>query len=144
MNARGIPTAAYEVLHLLSCTRWGTSPSGYPPPPARSDGGGYPRWCTPHLGTPWPGPMGWGTRGGVGMPLEVGTPIRVPPPRPGWLDLAGVPPAGVDWQTKWNYYLPSRTTYAVGNKTGRKLRYYFVWGGGVGIRESTSANVVSG
>ena len=31
--------------------------------------------------------------------------------------LAGVPPpsAGVDWQTKWNYYLLSRTTYAVGN-----------------------------
>ena len=31
--------------------------------------------------------------------------------------LAGVPPGGVDWQTKWNHYLPSRTTYGVGNNS---------------------------
>ena len=41
VNARGIPTAAYQVLHLLPEV-------GYPPPPpqgyhpARSDGGGVP------------------------------------------------------------------------------------------------------
>ena len=66
---------------------------------------------------PQPGLMG-GTRGGVspqqGYPqpgLMRGNQGGVPPP---WLDLAGVPgpppPAGVDWQTKWNYNLPSRTT----------------------------------
>ena len=68
MNARGIPTAAYQVL-----PKWGT-----PPPPARS--GGYPRWGTPagvlphHQGTP-----GWGTP---------------PPSGPG----RGTPPPGVDRQ----------------------------------------------
>ena len=81
VNARGIPTAAYQVLHLLSCTRWGTYPGqvqlgggctqgGVPPvrvpphlgpmvwyprwgtPLARSDWGEYLRWGTPHWGTP--------------------------------------------------------------------------------------------
>ena len=114
VNARSIPTAAYQVLHLLSCTRWGTPPLGYPPP-ARSDGGrGYLRWVPPGLGTPparsdWGGYLRWGTPIGVppwpclmgvgGLP-EVGYPpgqvwwgedLRWGTP-PGWLDLAGVPP----------------------------------------------------
>ena len=91
VNARGIPTAAYQVLHLLpeagsplaggtprpgpmgggqGYLRWGTPlAGGYPP--ARSDGG-YPRWGTPLVGVPpsqvWRGaylrglpPCRWGT-----------------------------------------------------------------------------------
>ena len=43
VNARGIPTAAYQVLL-----------GGVPPRPGlMGGGGGYPRW-----GTPWPGLMG--------------------------------------------------------------------------------------
>ena len=66
MNARGIPTAAYQVLHLLPEV-------GYPPP------AGVP---------PWPGPTE-----GEGVP-EVGYPL--PAGGTPWLDLAGVapPPAG--------------------------------------------------
>ena len=90
VNARGIPTAAYQVLHLLSCTRWGTHLSGYPPPPARSNRG-YPRWGTSRQGTP-PGP---GLTGG-GYP-RWGT----PPVRPGWgtppvWTWPGYPPLGVN------------------------------------------------
>ena len=108
MNARGIPTAAYQVLHLLSYTRWGT-------PPRPGPTGGYPRWGTPPpSGYPQPGLTGrylrWGTlpsqvrpggtQGGVppsteGVPpsAEVGySPSRGTPLPPGWLDLAGVPP----------------------------------------------------
>ena len=95
VNARGIPTAAYQILHLLPEV-------GYPP--ARPHwGGGTPTLGTPHWGTPRPGPTGEGTRGGV-----------PPPPRLAGPGLGTPPPTGVDWQTKWNYYLPSRTTYAVG------------------------------
>ena len=78
-NARGIPTAAYQVLHLLTEV-------GNPPPPS---------------GSPHPGLMG-GTWGGVsphwGSPLlGYPSPIRVPPigvPHQGTpqLDLAQVPP----------------------------------------------------
>ena len=122
MNARGIPTAAYQVLHLLSEV-------GYPPP-ARSDGGstqggvplpaGVPparsdRDVTQGRVPPWPGLTG-STQGGVPLParsdrgvikggvlpwpgLTGGTRGGVPPgsgtPQ---LDLAGVPPppAGVN------------------------------------------------
>ena len=73
LNARGIPTAAYQVL-----PRWGTPLLGYPLPGLM---GGYLRW-----GTPQPGLMG-------GTP-EVGyPPIRV------WLEgtQGGVPPSQV-WQ----------------------------------------------
>ena len=121
VNARGIPTAAYQVLHLLSCTRWGY--------PSRSGpmGGGYLSCRTPSCGTPLARSDG-GTRGEVplcqgtparsdgGVP-EVGfTPIRVPhgqvrqggtwggvPPigaPPGWLDLAGVHPHTQVWTDK--------------------------------------------
>ena len=123
---------AYQVLHLLpevgypparsdrGYLRWDTPQQGYPParsdggtqggvplagvPPARSNGG-YPRWGIPQQGTPQPGLMG-------GVP-ELGYP---PPPSWTWL---GYPPDWTWlwlWQTKWNYNLPSRTTYAVGKK----------------------------
>ena len=43
VNARGIPTVAYQVLHLLSCNGGGGSPArGYPIP-----AGGYPISGTP-------------------------------------------------------------------------------------------------
>ena len=133
VNARGIPTAAYQVLLEM----------GYPPPPARSDRGGtwdgvppigvppshvwggYPRW-----GTPQPGLMG-GTRGGVppGQVQQGGTWGGVPPwpgltggtrggypppPGPG----RGTPP-GVDRQNHrrtdtCQYITFPRTTYVVG------------------------------
>ena len=114
MNARGIPTAAYRVLHLLSCTGgctpslWGVTHLGYPhqtwpgvphpyqgvtpPRVAPSDlARGYPIpcWGVPHLGYPhqtWLGVLHtcWG-----------GTQGRYPPQ----LDLAGVPPTGPGWGT---------------------------------------------
>ena len=71
MNARGIQTAAFQVLHLLSCTRWGTV--GVPPAPARSDGG---RWG-----------------GGGGVIRGVVPPIRIPPPVDGHV-WWGVPKVG--------------------------------------------------
>ena len=87
VNARGIPTAAYQVLHLFPEVGYPPPPQpglmggvpkvGYPPgrgyPPARSDGGtqgGYP------LVPPRAGP-GWGTL----------------PPRWTWL---GYPPVWTD------------------------------------------------
>ena len=107
MNARGIPTAAYQVL-----PRWGTPPPlGYSPCPGST--GGYLRWGTPtpRQGTAWPGQTGGVPK--VGYPHQ-GTPHQVQPggyPRwgtPSWnwlgypphLDLAGVPPPppGVDRQ----------------------------------------------
>ena len=111
VNARGIPTAAYQVLF-----------GGVPPirvPPGQVWPGGYLRWGTPCQGTPgqvwwggyprWGTPIrpGWGdTRGGVpsigvaSQPgLTGGTQGEVPPT---WtwlgypqLDLAGVPPTWI-------------------------------------------------
>ena len=96
VNARGIPTAAYQVL-----LRWGTRPParsdrgvpkvGYPPvrvPPRPGLLGGYPRWGIPHWSTAPTGlPPCRGTSPGQGTPL-----VRVPPR----LDLAGVPPPHLD------------------------------------------------
>ena len=97
VNARGIPTAAYQVLHLLSCMMWGTPRPGLM--------GGYPRWGNPHQSTfpcqatpPPPGQVwlvGGGTpptrsnRGGTwgGVPPRQGYPPSY---------LAGVPPLGVN------------------------------------------------
>ena len=92
---------------VLSCPGWGT-------PLSRS------RWGTPSLvggGVPHP----WG-----GLPQ--GTPhldlARVPPIQ-GWMGVPSTPPPpSWTWPgypprcglTKWKYNLPSRTTYAVGNK----------------------------
>ena len=72
----------------------------------------------PPVRVPPPGQVSWGVP-------KVGYPPSWYPPRPGltggyprWgTPHWGTPPAGVDWQTKWNYYLPSRTTYAVGNQS---------------------------
>ena len=120
VNARGIPTAAYQVLHLLSCTRWGNPPpqSGLPPPqPGPTWGGGYPRRGTPQRGLTGGYPR-WGTPGQVwlgGYP-QVGVPPMVESPLagvpPGWgtphLDLTRVPPGhvwlgGVTPPPSWNW-----------------------------------------
>ena len=133
MNARGIPTAAYQVLLLLSCTR-GDTPAG----------GRYPWWG----GYPLPGGVGTPARGTLGVshlgcppvrPDQGGTPPWVPhvrpgqggtpslpggtlPIGPGWgtpLDLAGVSPghpsAGPGWGTPpiwtWSGYPPGQVGY---------------------------------
>ena len=67
MNATGILTAAYQVLHLLPVVR-------YPPPPGSGLEGGYLRWGTPIQ-------VWWGV-----PELDL---AGVPPPH---LDLAGIPP----------------------------------------------------
>ena len=91
VNARGIPTAAYQVLHLLP--EVGYPPGEFPTPPllARSNGGGG--GCTWGGVPPQPGLTGG--RGRWGTP-----PSRVPPARsngavyPRWVTpLAGYPPA---------------------------------------------------
>ena len=100
VNARGILTAAYQVLHLLSCTGGGGGSI-----PAR----GYPTLGTHAVGTPpWvppvrPEQVGYPCQGGTPSLLG-GTPPWVPRIRPGWgiplLDLAGVPlprPAAPGW-----------------------------------------------
>ena len=130
MNARGIPTAAYQVLHLLpevgyppwpSSTGEGGLPEvgypsrqGYPPgqvqpgvPPARvppraRSYEGTLGGVPPWQGYPWPGPMG-------GVP-EVGYPLarsdgegvpKVGYPPPGWT-WPGYPPrcGQTDGQTR--------------------------------------------
>ena len=129
VNARGIPTAVYQVTQL--------SPKvGYPP---TSSDGGYPRWGTPPVGVP-PTRSDWGTQGGVppAVPpgqVQWGYPRWGPPgqgyPPPHWtwlgyppphLDLAGVTPPPPVWTDRqmdgWtdscqNITFP-RTTYAVG------------------------------
>ena len=71
---------------VSSTTEVGCPPlSGYPPPPARSDGG-YPRWGTPLSGYPLARSEG-GTWGGV-------PPIGVPPGQVRW----GVPKVGYPHQ----------------------------------------------
>ena len=86
MNARGIPTVAYQVLHLLSCTRWGT-PHGWDTPLAMPEGVpkvGYPS----AMGCSHPGLITWG-----GVP-----PARVPPSQVWWEDTqGGVPPIRPGW-----------------------------------------------
>ena len=123
MNARGIPTAAYQVLHLLSCTSEGRGGGG----PHLAGGVPHPCQGVPPPGVPgvppiltWPG---WGVpHPWWGYPPYLDL-AGVPPPlvRPGW----GTPPSGpgqgttlgVDWLTKWKYNLLTRTKYAVGNKS---------------------------
>ena len=124
VNARGIPTAAYQVLHLL--TEFGYPPAGVPP--AKSNGG-YPRWgtppsrSTPGRVTPWLGPMG-GTRGGIpqnGYPLarsnggipKVGyPPAEVPPARSdGMVPEVGYPHGQVQWEGTWGGLPPPRQGY---------------------------------
>ena len=128
VNARGIPTAAYEALHLLSCT------GGVPP------AGGYPIWTwqgyshprldggTPLSGTGWgtPPPVvpGWGTpTGQVGYPLAGhgwGTPtpqldpaaVPTPPPlRPGQV---GYPLPWTDRRMDRHVSKHNLPSYAVG------------------------------
>ena len=121
VNARGIPTAAYQVLlgGVTPPPHWGTPGQvwqgvrevGYPlsgNPLARSDRG-YPRWGTPIRVPPQSGLMGVPEVGyppsGYPSPLPhldlTGVPPRldlagIPPPQ---LDLAGVPPPSRCGQT---------------------------------------------
>ena len=110
VNARGLPTVAYQVL-----LRWGIPPVGVSPPhwgTPQPGLRGYLRWGTPHQGTP--GQILLGGVPEVGYPparSDGGTPIRVTPigvspsqvwrgTQGGtllargtpWQDLAGVPP----------------------------------------------------
>ena len=88
MNARGIPTAAYQVLHLLPGV-------GYRPPPGRGTPsqvgqGGYMRWGTPWQGYPQPGLIGGYPRW-ITPPPQQGYPLPGPGQSTPHLDLAGVP-----------------------------------------------------
>ena len=91
VNARGIPTATFQVLHLLSEVGY-PPPSGTPPPPmARSNRkGGYPRWGIPPSGYPPArsnrGYPRWGTRRSGYPPPQLAGPGRLPPPRQVWID----------------------------------------------------------
>ena len=78
VNAIGIPTSAYQVLHLLSCTGVG---GGVPGTPCLAEG--YPR--IPLSVWTWPGtsPPGW-------------TWLRYPPPPHSWTWL-GYSPPGWTW-----------------------------------------------
>ena len=117
VNTRGIPTAAHQVLHMLSCTGGGGGTPEYPPcldlagVPSQLDMAGVhpirPGWGTPpSWGTPW-----------LGYPLPAGVP-------PGWgtpsSDLAGVHPhldlAGV---LPWLGYSPARWAPPCGKTDGQ-------------------------
>ena len=102
VNARGIPTAAYQVLHLLP--EGGTPLGRVPPPPARSDRG------VPEVGYPPPSDL-----------------AGVPPPH---LYLAGVPPPlpGVDRQIRVKTYLPVVGNYSYFILFARSNRYYMKMG----------------
>ena len=84
VNARGIPTAAYQVFHLLSV------PGGTPA------GGGYPipAMGVPHLGHPHPTGPGRGTT----PQLDLAAYCPLPPPR---LDLAAIPPSPCGQTDGW-------------------------------------------
>ena len=102
VNARGIPTAAYQVLHVLSCL--GDPPAGGYPIPA----GGYPLAGVPPILT-WLG----GTPSLQGVPLAGITPLLhlagIPPiwTWPGYptSDLSRVPPFEPGWGTppRWTW-----------------------------------------
>ena len=141
MNARGIRTAAYQELRLLSY------PRGLPLPWL---GAGPPSWGTPPPVLTWPGGTpaldrgtpSWGTPSPIltwsgGYPIPVwGTPSwGTPSSCPGLGPVTGVPhwkghwtsgsimgwrwrwvpPPYLVW-TDWKHNLPSCITYAVGNK----------------------------
>ena len=92
MNARGILTIAYQVLHVLSCPRGvrQAGPPGWGTPPILTWLGGVPRTGIPLLGVHPPGCRTW-----LGPPKSD---LTGDPPTPS--DLAGVtPPPGVDRQT---------------------------------------------
>ena len=122
----GYPPARVPPHPDLAGGTWpGTPPAGYPPRPGyppRLDLAGYPpagpdpplppswTWPTPpRLDLTHPSPPA-----GPDPPLPPSWTWPTPPPRldlthpspPGWTWPAPPPPPGVDWQTKWNYYLP--------------------------------------
>ena len=104
MNARGIPTVAYQVLHLLSCTWGGVPPGGGTP---SLDGG------TLSLDRGYPHPA---LDGGYPIPARLVTPSQVPPlawpdqgvlhPYPGGTPWLGYPHRtwlGTPYQTQLGY-----------------------------------------
>ena len=125
VNARGIPTAAYQVLHLFPEVGY---PSGRGIPPARSDGGGggvrevgYP----PSMGYPPVRSDQGGTQGGVlprqGVPPQAGPgPGRGTPPRCGQTD------GWMDGQTRVKTLPSRRTTYAVGKNIITKRKKFSI------------------
>ena len=121
MNARGIPTAAYQVLHLLSCR------GGYPllgDTPCQGVLHLVPCQGVLHLGVSPPSDLAGVTPFGPGWGM--------PPPQ---LDLAGVlpwPSQTDGWtDTCQNIAFP-RTTYAVGKYLASYLhrilqKYFNTW-----------------
>ena len=119
VNARGISST--PVLHLLSCTRWGTPPSRVPP--HQVWWGGVPKVrYTPRWGTSQPGLMG--------VP-EVGYPLsRVPPSQvwrgvpvgPGW----GTPPGVNILKTLPSLELRTRSVITIGNNFTHTVREFVV------------------
>ena len=116
MNARGIPTAAYQVLHLLS--EVGYPPSRGSPQPGLTGGRGVPEVGVPPSQVWWGGVLEVGYHPGqVGYPLQQGYP---PPAGPGWGTPAVV--RQMDGQTRVKTLPSRRTTYAVGNDC-----YILIW-----------------
>ena len=115
MNARGILTAAYQVLHLLA--EVGYPPAGVPPWPGLMGVPevGYPlAEVPPQQGYPQPGLMGVPK---VGYPPSQ---VRWGVPKVGYPPQQGYPPPGVDRQNNRRTDMCQnitfrRTTYAVGN-----------------------------
>ena len=104
VNARGIPTAAYQVLHLLSCTG-----GGYPclrvyPIPGRGGGGVPPIWTWPVVSPgqveypSLPAGPGWGTP----PPCQLGYPPPTAGPGQGTPGQVGYPSLWTDgWLNGW-------------------------------------------
>ena len=126
VNARGIPTAAYQALRVQSCPREvgypGRVPPGWGTPPSWPGWGEYHGWVPPLAGVPpvltWPGrrypkwvPPGWGTphpdlAGGYPWQAPSGQDDGVPWPGqdgwyPGWVPpgWGTPPPIGPGWGT---------------------------------------------
>ena len=120
VNTRGIPTAAYQVLHLLTEVGYPPCPGlmggvpevGYPPHPGLM--GRYPRWGTPPVRYPqvWRGGVPEVGYPSIGYPLSVTTPHQVPPsrsdqggPEVGYPALGTphqVPPSRSNWENpRW-------------------------------------------
>ena len=134
VNARGIPTRAYQVLHLFPKV-------GYPPWPGLPGGGGtwggapLPVWGTPGQvwwgGTPQPGLMGgyprWGTpKQGVPLTRSDGGTQGGVPPLPGW-GVPLYPPARSDGgYLRWGTPPPVWTDRLMDGWTDRHVSKHYL------------------